>query len=783
MCLAENPGIIGWEICNLRTTLRRKTACWIIRLWRAPILLPVVFCLLAWDRPAGRAQTNTDLLTNAADVISLPAEQASRFLKVRVTGIVTAADPALKGRFFVQDATGGVFVDNFNGRRPEAGELVEVSGITYAGAYAPTITAPQVRSLGSAPLPPAKPVTVEQLMSGAEDSQRVEISGVVRDVRLDGARLAVDLAAGGYRFRAYVIVPVGFPHEKLIGSQVRIRGTAAEAHNRSLRQLIVVEVYVPVLADLVVDKPESINPFDRPVIPLNNLAQYRRGNSLGQRVHVRGVVTYQKDGESLWLQDEKGALQVESRQASGFSPGELVEAVGFPSFENFLPVLQDAGFRGVRQPLAPVKPALATLAGLQSGLHHAEYISLSGQLIERTTRQNRPANGLPKPTTILLLQASNFTFTAEADYAGSQAELEKIPIGSRLLISGICLTEIDSEGKLKSFQMLMGKPDDVRIIKMASWLTLQRLLVCFAVVCTVLIVFVSWTVMVSRKNSVLNFLIQEREKSQRALQEANDQLEERVQARTAQLKFQITARKESEVQFKAVLAERTRLAQELHDTVEQTLTGIALQLDTAAKLHEKNPPDAREHLDLARNLMSRSQLEVRQSVWDLRRLVQEHFDLSGALLENARQITAGTNLRVTLETRGLVRPLPEVVEENFLRIGREALNNVIKHAQATVVQIILEFAPASVVLCIQDNGRGFDPQAVEGPGEGHFGLLGMAERVKRVGGEFGLTSAPENGTTVRVEIPLAPLAQAPAPAFEQLPELHEEKREHPHPDR
>lgn len=217
--------------------------------------------LLAWDRPAVRAQTNADLLTNAADVISLPAEQASRFLKVRVTGIVTAADPALKGRFFVQDATGGVFVDNFNGRRPEAGELVEVSGITYAGAYAPTITAPQVRPLGNAPLPAAKPVTIEQLMSGAEDSQRIEISGVVRDVRLDGQRLAVDLAAGGYRFRAYVIVPAGFQHEELIGAQVRIRGTAAEAHNRSLRQLILVEVYVPVLADLVVDRPESINPF------------------------------------------------------------------------------------------------------------------------------------------------------------------------------------------------------------------------------------------------------------------------------------------------------------------------------------------------------------------------------------------------------------------------------------------------------------------------------------------------------------------------------------------
>ncbi|MBW8863867.1 MAG: hypothetical protein JF609_02895, partial [Verrucomicrobia bacterium] len=79
------------------------------------------------------------LLTNAMDVISLPAEQASLSLKVLVTGVVTASDPTLKGRFFVQDATGGVFVDDVNGTRLKAGELVEISGITYAGAYAPTI--------------------------------------------------------------------------------------------------------------------------------------------------------------------------------------------------------------------------------------------------------------------------------------------------------------------------------------------------------------------------------------------------------------------------------------------------------------------------------------------------------------------------------------------------------------------------------------------------------------------------------------------------------------------
>ncbi|MEI9960328.1 MAG: histidine kinase [Limisphaerales bacterium] len=232
-------------------------------------------------------------------------------------------------------------------------------------------------------------------------------------------------------------------------------------------------------------------------------------------------------------------------------------------------------------------------------------------------------------------------------------------------VRGVCLTEIDSDGKLKSFQILMRSAGDFRIIKKPSWFTPQRLLIGFSIVSGVLIVIMSWTVMVSRKNSVLNFLIREREEAQRELQQAHDQLEERVKERTAELKFQITARKESELQFKAVLAERTRLAQELHDTVEQTLTGLALQLDIAAKLYEQNPVEARNHLDLARKLMFRSQAEVRQSVWDLRRLVQEQFDLPGALLENARQTTNGTSIRVDLETTGEVRALPENRRRKF----------------------------------------------------------------------------------------------------------------------
>jgi signal transduction histidine kinase len=238
------------------------------------------------------------------------------------------------------------------------------------------------------------------------------------------------------------------------------------------------------------------------------------------------------------------------------------------------------------------------------------------------------------------------------------------------------------------------------------------------------------------------------------LQQAHDLLDERVKERTAQLKFQITARKESEVQFKAVLSERTRLAQELHDTLEQTLTGIALQLDTASKLFEAKPETANRHLELARDFVAQSQVDVHRSVWDLRSRVLEQFDLPGALRASSKQLINGADLSFEVTTKGRVRPLPDTLEENLLRIAQEAMTNVIKHAQATTAGIELDYGAKNVVLRIKDNGRGFDRIRSKGPEEGHFGLLGMSERAKRLGAALTIQSEPGAGTLVEIQVGL-----------------------------
>ena len=708
-----------------------------------------------WTEASAQTQIQPELLTNAADVISLPAESAARSLPVFVTGIVTAADPTLKGRFFVQDSTGGVFVDNIHGERPNPGDVVEVTGITHPGAYAPIITAPKVRKVGTAPLPPARSVSIERLMSGVEDSQRVEVSGMVRDARVDGQRLSVDMVSGGYRFRAYVPALPDTDPQSLIAAQVLVRGTAAESHNRTLRHFISLELYVPTPADFVVVLPEQVDPFDQPLIALNSLAQYRRDNSVNQRLHVQGVVTLQRLGEGLFLQDATGGLRVQSRQLAAFAPGDIIQAVGFAGYDSYLPVLEDAVFRKTGQTTVAVLPTQTTPTEILGGLHHADFVSLTGKVMDRTVRQVRHQQSAPAHTRVtLVLQNSNVLFTAEADELPGQFGLTSIPIGSTVEVDGVCLTEIDSEGGVNAFRILIGSPQNIRIVHKPSWLTPKRLLIGLAAALLVLFLVTSWTVMVSKKNSTLKVLVREKEHAQGELQRAHDELEFRVRERTAQLKFQITARKEAELQFKAVLAERTRLAQELHDTLEQTLTGIALQMDTAGKVLQNESAGADRHLELARNLVTQGQVEVRRSVWDLRSRALEQFNLPSALKAYAKELTDGATVQVEVTATGRVRPVPEVIEDNLLRIAQESLTNIIKHANASNAKVLLDYGPSVIHLRVEDNGKGFDPENCAGPREGHFGLLGIHERLARLRGEVSIASTPGKGAIIDVMVPV-----------------------------
>lgn len=702
-------------------------------------------------------------LTTASQVLSLSVDLASSHLRATIRGVVTAAEPDWGGRFVIQDETAGLFVQNI-GRQPAIGDLVEVSGTTGPGWFAPVLQSTSWTKLGTAPLPQPKQVTVERLMAGVEANQRIEVTGLVRSATyVPSQKTMIEVSVGGYRVRVFPKLPGNINPRSLIAAKVRVRGTAGTAFNAARRQLTAVNIMVPTADDFVVLEPERMSPWDQPAVPLGDIARYRPEANLGERVHVRGVLTFQRAGSDFFIQDSTGGLHAETLRPETIALGSTIEAAGFLEFVNYQPVLKDAIFREAPQPLPPIHGERVPVAELRDGLHEAELIILRGTLIDRSVRPLARENaGFVGQRVVCTLRDEEQSFIAEYEEPQSSAH-PAIPIGATVEMTGVAHFEIGETGKPKTIGLLLPTPSSIHVIATPSWFTSERLLITLVVALTLLAAAAAWLLTVTKKNAMLSFLVSEREKAQQELQRAHDQLEIRVKERTAQLKEEMTVRKSAEVEFRAVLTERTRLARELHDTLEQALTGIALQLDTASKLFHRDPNEAQKPLELARGFLRQSQVELRRSIWDLRSRELEQFDLAEALSIAGRQISEGTPVSIHLEVVGERRRLPEIVEENLLRIAQEALTNVVKHSGATQANVQLAFHRDFVALEIRDNGSGLDPQKLGSANERHYGLLGMTERAKRLRGRLELSGAKGEGATVRVTIPLdgSPLTSHP----------------------
>lgn len=208
-------------------------------------------------------------------------------------------------------------------------------------------------------------------------------------------------------------------------------------------------------------------------------------------------------------------------------------------------------------------------------------------------------------------------------------------------------------------------------------------------------------------------------------------------------------------QFALLIGERARLSREIHDTLLQSLVGIALQFDAMANDTDRETAPQRERFVRMRKQVEEYIREARQSIWDLRSPTLQSQDLAAALREAGERATVNTGVGFTLDVRGTARRLPARVEEQLLRIGQEAVVNAVRHAHAGRVSVEIGFEPSQLVLHVQDDGRGFDPDRVTSSNSnGHYGLTSMRERAEQVGGHLRVTTAPGRGTHIEATVPI-----------------------------
>lgn len=683
-------------------------------------------------------------LTTVAEVKRLTPEQAARHYPVKLRGNLAyiAAQPAV---LFLQDETGGICVTGPRDREVRAqmrlGVPLEIEGITAAGALTPYVTGRdrepvRITLVGGPRRWVPRRVTVARLLDSIElHGDLVEVEAIVRSVRTvtlgaaPAEAVLVSLVEDGRRLEVMTVARNADPAtlSAMVGATVRARGVYYSS-SPGPQQLASMKLLVQTLPQVRVTRP-STPPFALQVARMEELGADPEYVAAG-RTRVQGVVTLasgtgmfvEADGAAVWAGAPEGATDVDAAQ-----PGEKVDVVGFPGRRGWSVVLEDAVWRKLgpaRLPPAPVVTAEQALAGKFNGrLVRVEALVLS---------VSRLAEG---PT--LVLQSGDHVFLARpADHGTSPAPFESLREGSWVRATGVCVNnrmpgdtsaapdDARAGARPVSFHLLLGTPDAVQLISAPGWWTLRRVLAVCGVLAAVALAAATWVVALRRRV-----------------------------ARQTSLIRQHLARE-------TLYEERVRIARELHDSLEQDLLGITLQLNATEK-QLGHPEQARRALQLASAMVRRSQAETHRAVWDLRErrpgqegLVPAVREAVAGLSPGASSDGNGSGPEVDVEVSGEPVALPRPVENHLMRVALEAVTNALKHAGAKHIGVHLDFGEERVELRVSDDGRGFNADELPPPTTGHFGLFGMRERAEKLHGELTIRSSPGNGTEIRLVVPI-----------------------------
>lgn len=668
-----------------------------------PLSLLFVLCALA----AGAQDTALlPTLTSARDLRNLPVTEADRHYPVHFHAVVTLVEP--ERTIFLRDETGACFI-RWNKNLPElhAGQEIEIQGVTYPGLYLAGIGGAKVTILDEGnPLVPRR-ITYEQLASGQYHYDWVEVRGIVRSITPSDKYSVVKLALGNGTLDVYPVTDEAAPDEHLVDAMVRVSGIAAGYIN-DRRQLVAPHLRVRSLSDVTVLDPAPEEPFAIDTTPVAELLRFAPNGRAGHRVKVRGVVTQQEPGSAVYLRDNVQGLRVRTTSAETFEPGQIVDALGFPAMGTLSAELEDAVLRRTGEATA-VSPTTAPIKDLAAGKFDGDFVEVQADVRDIVLDRDRLR---------LTMQAGDTIFQAVIHSAAVHCEIPAA--GARVRLNGICqVTEATQptrsfSTRARAFEILLdGSPFSIRILRRPPWWTTQRLAIATASLLGLAVMALIWAAL----------------------------LRQQVRRQTALIREQVEA--------VTIADERQRIAREFHDTLEQELVGVSLRLDAATARAEDSK--LRELLTGTQRLVQQLQAGARSFVWNLRDRSLATQPLAEAIRSAVENVTAGRQLEIL--TLGEAVRVPEVIGHELLRVAQEATANAVKHGGARRIAITLDFTAAPRMhLEIEDDGAGFDPTAPVPAG--HFGLIGMRERVEKLGGEFHLRSESSKGTTVEVVVPL-----------------------------
>lgn len=556
-------------------------------------------------------------------------------------------------------------------------------------------------------------VDARQIASGEYERSRVSFRGVVASalkdqcdsrfhwiiLRTDKGKVCASTSSSDFSLDEL---------EKLKDAEVQV--TARVSRFVSWRRFLGYQLVIDRPSDVQVLTPPPENPFRAP--PLADEFNPHRQQAAG---FVRAVSANQ----FFLLTDDGHSLPVKPIAFDRLPHvGDRVTVVGFADADTSYYRLEEALFRTETPrppPEEPVKFAdVGQIIVRQGGQWHLNQDAYGAVCCLRGEVLQAGAEGMA-PERYRLLDVGTRTFRIDLSNF-DEAVRNRLAIGSVAEITGICHADFESDRSsiafphFQGFQLIPRTADDIRILRQPPWWTPARLQIAIGFLLAVLSLLGAWIIalrVVSARRA-------------RAL------AREQISSARAELKVE----------------ERTRLAVELHDSLSQTLTGVALQVDAALDVGTCGPA-ASGFLKTARQMLASCRQELRCCLWDLRSRTFAEHDMTEAIRRtiapHTGDITASVRFNVLRDA------LSETTTHAILRIIRELVVNAIRHGHATQIRIAGERHGDTISFSVTDNGTGFDPSDMPGPTQGHFGLLGIRERLNELGGSLEIESSPGSG--------------------------------------
>jgi signal transduction histidine kinase len=643
------------------------------------------------------------LLTTVEQVKRLKREEAQRGNPVRIRGVVIRATA---NSIVIQDATSGVYVGGLPPRspgRPRFGEDWEIDGITAPGDFAPVIVWRQGRRLGAGRLPEPVAATWDALMAGSLDTQYVEIQGVVTAVGTN--RLELLLREGKIQLGLFSREPGTL--NRFENARIRVRGCLLMAWNPATHRVNLGEMNMSG-ATISVEEEAPLDLFAAPARQAADLLLFDLDAGAFQRVKVAGQFLCARQ-DQCFMTDGTNGLRFQARAAHTLQPGDLVEVAGFPELSGPSPLLREAVARKTGHAGLPAAQALLPDNWLDAR-NDATRVSAEGLLVDRRTERNE---------LVLELQTGLRTFVARLNTKGKF--LPSLPLGSRLGLTGVYAAQggngVAGRG-VDSFELLLNSPADLRVLARPPWLTLPRVLAASGILALVLLGAMLWVLSLRRRVNIQTAII--RQKAQR----------------------------------EAALEERTRIAQDIHDDVGSSLTFITM-LGEQCREDIAKPPELAIHTEKIVSYARATVQALDEIVWAVNPKNDTLDALVGYLNQYASQFFEGTSVRCRLDVPEALSSLvlPAAVRHDLFLVVKEALNNVLKHAQASEVSVAIAESAGVLEIAIEDNGCGFDAASSGGSRAGD-GLNNMRTRMAKIGGGFSLASLPRQGTKLRLTVKL-----------------------------